>query len=111
MVERLGWMGEKETCERRYFINSIAPDAKRFATAVREHWGIENRRHWRLDVWFHEDANRIRRGNAPTIMTTIRHLCLGDADSSRGSLAKKRRQASWNDNYRAVFTRLRIVPI
>jgi predicted transposase YbfD/YdcC len=103
MVERLCWMGEKETCERRYFINSLAPDAKRFAKAVREHWGIENRLHWRLDVLFHEDANRIRRGNAPTIMTTIRHLCLGlcDADSSRGSLAKKRRKASWNDNYRA----------
>jgi len=45
MVERVCLIGEKETVERRYFINSFAADAKLFAKAVREHWGVENRLH------------------------------------------------------------------
>jgi len=103
MVERVCLIGEKETVERRYFINSFAADAKLFAKAVRGHWDVENRLHWRLDVVFREDESRIRKGNAPAIMTTIRHLCLGlfDADATPGSLAKKRRKASWSDTYRA----------
>ena len=103
MVERVCLTGEKETVERRYFINSFAADARIFAKAVREHWGVENRLHWRLDVVFREDESRIRKANAPAIMTTIRHLCMGlfDADPTPISLAKKRRKASWSDSYRA----------
>ena len=102
-VERPCWNGEKPTCEQRYFLSSMAADAKLFSEAVREHWGIENHLHWRLDVLFREDAHRIRKGNAPTIMAKIRHLCLGlfDLDSITSNLAKKRRKASWNDRYRA----------
>ena len=37
---------------------------------------VENRLHWRLDVVFREDTSRIRKGNAPAIMTAIRHLCM-----------------------------------
>jgi len=56
-----------------------------------------------LDVVFREDESRIRKGNAPAIITAIRHLCMGlfDGDSTPGSFAKKRRKASWSDVYRA----------
>lgn len=104
MVERSCLNGDKETCERRYFINSIVPDAKLFAEAVRGHWSVENNLHWRLDVVFREDASRIRKGNAPAIMTMNRHLCMGllDAESSfQGSLPKKRFKAALSDDYRA----------
>ena len=103
MVERECRQDDTQTLERRYFINSIAAEAKTFAQAVRGHWGVENRLHWRLDVIFGEDASRIRRGNGPAIMTTLRHLCLNlfDRESSSLSLAKKRRKAAWNDEYRA----------
>jgi predicted transposase YbfD/YdcC len=103
MVERECRQGDTQTFERRYFINSIAAEAKTFAQAVRGHWGVENRLHWRLDVIFGEDTSRIRRGNGPAIMTTLRHLCLNlfDRESSSLSLAKKRRKAAWNDEYRA----------
>lgn len=73
MVERICWTGGKETRERRrYLMNSISARAKSFAKAVREHWAIENRLYWRLGgpVCGKEDANRIRQGNAPTLMTT-----------------------------------------
>ncbi len=103
MVERRCWVGDTETVERRFFITSIPADARRFAHAVRGHWGVENRLHWRLDVVFSEDASRIRKGNAPAIMTSIRHLCMNlfEHESSSLRLSQKRRKAAWNDNYRA----------
>jgi hypothetical protein len=57
-------VGETRSIERRYFINSIAADAKRFVHAVRGHWSVENRLHWRLDGVFRENESRIRKGNA-----------------------------------------------
>lgn len=103
MVERHCTIDNTETVERRYYINSIGAEAKRFAHAVREHWGVENRLHWRLDVVFGEDASRIRKGNAPAIMTSIRHLCMNlfEQEPSSLRLSKKRRKAAWNDDYRA----------
>jgi predicted transposase YbfD/YdcC len=103
MVERQCLIGETQTLQRRYYINSIRAEAKRFAHAVRDHWGVENRLHWRLDVVFAEDASRIRKGNAPAIMTSIRHLCMNlfEQEPSSMRLSKKRRKAAWNDDYRA----------
>lgn len=103
MVERTCWQGDTQTFERRYFISSIAADAKPFARAVRGHWGVENHLHWRLDVVLGDDASRIRKGNGPAIMTTLRHLSVNlfDREPSPLSLAKKRRKAAWNDDYRA----------
>ncbi|MDM8568175.1 ISAs1 family transposase [Thiotrichales bacterium HSG1] len=104
MVERICWVNGKETQEKRYFICSISAKVNLFAKAVREHWGIENKLHWRLDVIFREDANKIRKGNSPAIMTTIRHICMGifDLDNTiSGSLAKKRRKATWSDDFRS----------
>ena len=103
MVERECWQGDKKTVEARFFIASISQDAKRFAQAVRGHWGVENPLHWRLDVVFGEDASQIRKDNGPAIMTAIRHLCLNlfENDPSSLSMAKKRRKAAWSDEYRA----------
>jgi predicted transposase YbfD/YdcC len=47
MAVRGTWEGNRRSEERRYFIASIAAQAKPFATAVRQHWGIENQLHWR----------------------------------------------------------------
>ena len=60
-VERDG----KTSLERRYFLSSLALDAKLFARAVRAHWGIENRLHWVLDVVFHDDLMRLRTEHGP----------------------------------------------
>jgi predicted transposase YbfD/YdcC len=103
MVARTSVIGETQTVAQRYFISSLRADAQRFAHGVRGHWGVENRLHWRLDGVFGDDASRIRKGNAPTIMTAIRHLCMNlfDQEPSALSLAKKRRKAAWNDDFRA----------
>ena len=68
-----------------------------------ERTGIENILHWRIDVILREDASRIRKGNAPGIMTSIRHLLLNlfQKDASKLSLAKKRKMAAWDGDFRA----------
>jgi hypothetical protein len=52
---------------------------------------------------FCEDASRIRKGNAPAIMTSIRHFCMDlfERESSSLRLSQKRRTVAWNDHYRA----------
>ncbi|MCF7970164.1 MAG: ISAs1 family transposase, partial [Methylococcaceae bacterium] len=95
--------GDKVTLEQRYFINSISAEAKPFAHAVRSHWAIENKLHWRLDVVLREDDSRIRKGDAPAIMTTIRHICLNlfQNEPSKLSVKKKMNKAAWNDGFRS----------
>lgn len=103
MVERECLSAGKISFERRYFINSIAADANLFAHAVRAHWGVENRLHWRLDVVMREDDSRIRIGNAPAILAMTRHLCLNlfEKVSSNISLKQKRFKAALSDDFRA----------
>src|SRR5262245_15354318 len=48
----------KETVEVRYYISSLTMSVKRFAHAVRSHWGIENSCHWSLDITYREDESR-----------------------------------------------------
>jgi predicted transposase YbfD/YdcC len=85
------------------FINSIPAQAARFAHAVPGHWGVKNRLYWRLDVIFGDEACLLRKGHAPAIMTTIRHLCLNrfEQEPSTRRQAQKRRKAAWNDDDRA----------
>jgi predicted transposase YbfD/YdcC len=46
------------------------------ATWLRGHWCIENRLHWVRDVTFAEDLSRVRTGNAPQVMATLRNLAI-----------------------------------
>lgn len=57
-VESQRQVGNKTTCETRYYLLSLPVDAKRFAQTVRSHWSIENQLHWILDVAFAEDQSR-----------------------------------------------------
>ena len=68
--------GKAASCQTRFYIASIAPDAVEFAYAARQHWGIENGLHWVLDVIFREDECRIRTRNGPANFATIRHITL-----------------------------------
>ena len=95
--------GER-TIERRLFINSIPADAKRFAEAVRHHWGIENGLHWCLDVGFNEDSSRIRKDNAPENFAVIRHIALNllkQETTAKTGIKNKRLMAGWDHAYLA----------
>lgn len=80
-VRRVGQRREKEITrsidETVYFISS-KPDltAQEAAKIIRGHWCIENNLHWQKDYTFLEDRQRLRRGNAPAVMTLLRSCCI-----------------------------------
>ena len=101
MVESERYSGGRVSMERRYFITSLG-DVKLFQQAVRSHWGIENRLHWRLDVTFREDESRIRRGNGAHNIGVIRHVAMNllKREKTKISYRKKRIRAALNDAFR-----------
>lgn len=85
-----------------YYISSLAEDAHRVLTAVRSHWGIENELHWSLDVTFHEDACRLRKGAGAQNFAVLRHIALNllkQEKSAKLSLKAKRLKAGWDEDY------------
>jgi len=102
MVESERHIDEKVSVEKRFFIASINRDAKLLAKAVREHWGIENKVHWVLDVAFQEDDSRIRKDYAPENLAVIRHMALNllrREKSQKVGIKAKRKMAGWDDSY------------
>lgn len=87
--------------ETRYFISSRALAAKEAAIAVREHWAIENRLHWVLDVTFADDQSRLRKGHGARNMATIRHFALNLVRGAKDkrSIKSRRKIAGWNTDY------------
>src|ERR1035438_1561716 len=64
-VVRVRETPDKTTTETAYYLLSAALAAERFNEVVRQHWGVENRLHWRLDVVMNEDRDRTRLANGP----------------------------------------------
>jgi len=94
--------GETST-ETAYFIGSDPlASASSVNSAVRRHWGIENKLHWVLDLAFREDEARHRAKNTAQNMTTLRHFALNivkqDPDRKLG-VANTRKRAGWDRNY------------
>jgi predicted transposase YbfD/YdcC len=91
----------KATDEVRYYISSLGVNVKRFAHAVRSHWGIENSCHWSLDVTYREDDSRMREKNLRENFAWLNRLTLSllKQHPGRESLAMKRRSCGWSDDY------------
>ena len=91
----------KETAEVRYYISSLGVGVKRFAHAVRSHWGIENSCHWSLDITFREDESRIREEHLRENFAWLNRFTLSllKQHPGRQSLAMKRRCCGWDENF------------
>ena len=87
--------------ENRYYITSMKDDAKTIAEATREHWNIENKLHWRLDVLMREDECRVRAGNSAENFATLRHLAFNllKTEPTKKSLRRKQKTAGWDHSY------------
>jgi predicted transposase YbfD/YdcC len=60
-------------------ITSLAPhqaSPAQIAAWIRGHWQIENSLHWVRDVTYGEDHSRVRTGNTPQVMATLRNLAI-----------------------------------
>src|ERR1017187_6254039 len=88
--------------EIRYYITSLGPDAARLNRSIRQHWGIENKLHWALDVGFGEDLDRKRAGHAAQNFPVLKRIALNflkqDKTSKRG-VHGKRLKAGWDNDY------------
>ena len=100
-VIRIRETATKTTTETAYYLLSTALSGERFNEVVREHWGVENRLHWRLDVVMNEDQHRNRLGHGPNNLAVLRHMALNvmQKEPSKGSLRGKFKRAGWDDAY------------
>ena len=91
----------KETVETRYYISSLPVGVKRFAHAVRSHWGIENSCHWSLDVTYREDESRIRDEHLRETFAWLNRFTLSllKQHPGRDSVVMKRHSCGWNDDF------------
>jgi predicted transposase YbfD/YdcC len=100
--ERYHKVSGKTEREIRYYITSLKPDARRLNGAIRQHWGIENKLHWVLDVGFGEDLDRKRAGHAAQNFSLLNRIALNllkqETTFKRG-IKGKRLKAAWNHPY------------
>lgn len=91
----------EEIADIRYYISSLKVGVKRFARAVRGHWGIENTCHWTLDMTFREDESRIRGPQIRENFAWLNRLALSllKQHPSKDSIAMKRRLCGWDDTF------------
>jgi predicted transposase YbfD/YdcC len=100
-VERTRETKIKTTSETAYYLLSADLSPERCNGAIRSHWGVENRLHWRLDVTMNEDQDRTRLDNGPQNFAVLRHMALNvmQKDKSKNSLRGKFLRAGWDDHY------------
>ncbi len=92
----------KTEMEIRYYITSLKPDAERLNRAIRQHWGIENRLHWALDVSFGEDLDRKRARNAAQNFSLLNRIALNllkQDKTCKLGIKGKRLKAGWDNDY------------
>ena len=90
------------TSDYRFYIASLARSATAFVTMIRQHWDIENKLHWSLDVTFNEDRSRIRKDYAPENMAALRRIALNLVRREQShpiSLRQKRLLCGLDENY------------
>ena len=102
-ARRIDKKSGRESLETRYYITSLEPDPKAILAAVRAHWGIENNLHWTMDVIFDEDRCRTTKDASSLNFAVIRHTGYNilSADTSRGSMRRKRLRACIDPAFRA----------
>lgn len=89
------------TGQTRFYLSSLEADAQTFNLLVRNHWGIENKLHWMLDVCFAEDRCRTHKGNGADNMATLRKMALQvlNQQKDKESIKSRRKMAGWSDEY------------
>lgn len=103
-VESMRDIKGKVSVEKRYYISSHPGNPGVISNAIRQHWGVENKLHWVLDICFGDDHSRIRKGNAPRNMAVIKKTALNlfqmiKKNHPRISLKRMRKLAGWDNDF------------
>jgi predicted transposase YbfD/YdcC len=90
----------KTTTQTVYYLMSKPMDVRRFADAVRGHWGVENSVHWVLDVTFNEDRCRCRKDHSDANFALLRRLAINllraNRDRTKLSMKAQRLRIGWD---------------
>ncbi|QGP54031.1 Transposase [Piscirickettsia salmonis] len=93
----------KVSAEWRYYISSHKPSEEKLPEYIRNHWGIENKLHWVLDVHLNDDADRKLNKNAVDNISRIKRLAVNlvrkNDFGNKKSVRLKLKQLQWDENY------------
>ena len=94
----------KTTTEERYYISSQTNSPETFLKYTRNHWLIENKLHWSLDVILKEDQSRKRNNNVTENFSIVLKLVLKllqekQLKNKKISIKRMRKMAAWNLDY------------
>ena len=101
-IDSIREIPNNKTEETRYYISSLNKNAELINNSIREHWGIENKLHWSLDVTFRENESRKRSGKTAKNFTIVRRIALNlfrTCDNLKISLKRKRLNTGWDELY------------
>jgi len=102
-VESQRILGDTVSTERRYFLSSLSGiDAETIGRMIRNHWGIENKLHWSLDVSLGEDDCRIRKGFGAENVSRLRRIALNllkQEKTAKCGIKIKQHKAGWDEKY------------
>ncbi|PKG36967.1 ISAs1 family transposase [Psychromonas sp. Urea-02u-13] len=95
----------KDTTETRWYISSLNLNAEQSLHAVRSHWQVESM-HWVLDMTFREDESRIRKKQGPLAFNIMRKIAMAlfkQDETKTASMARKKKMAGLDDDYRSTL--------
>lgn len=103
-VARGRGIGSRVSHTSHFYVSSLPVNPEQAARVIREHWHIENRLHWVLDVTFNEDKMKITDPDGAKHFALMNRVCLNIIRQHKGkkdSIAAKRRGAAWNGDFRS----------
>jgi predicted transposase YbfD/YdcC len=93
----------KKQRQTRYYISSLTVNAKMILSYVRNHWSIENKLHWVLDMNFKEDSCRTRIDNGAENFALMRkcafNLIKRHNPEDKTSMKRKMLNATYDLDY------------
>jgi predicted transposase YbfD/YdcC len=97
--------------QKRFYISSLKVSPERVSQIIRQHWGIENKLHWCLDVAFNEDLITKQAGNAAENFSYITKVAINlikNDKTTKASIKNKRMMCILNDKFleRIVFKKV-----
>lgn len=93
----------KVSAEWRYYLSNHDSTNKKLPDYIRNHWGIENKLHWVLDVHLKEDDDQKAERMSVRSFSLLRRIALNIVRTKdttpKKSLRRKLKHPAWDDNY------------
>ena len=93
----------KVSAQWRYYLSSHPADCKKMPNYIRNHWNIENKLHWILDVHLKEDDDQKAERKSARSFALLKRISLNILRSkepkSKKSLRGRLKLAGWDNNY------------